>query len=460
MVSPRRTGNNGFTIEVGCPGCGADLALEKDFRLLLCQHCGSVLRIKLPGLPPAFFARPRKTNQEIRFLLDRYCREHDLSMPGSAALLSLVYYPYWKIDAVTLKVRTSTYEVSRSQDEEYDNGEVEEKELTTVNLATFSTSVPATEHFAAIPFSLGLRTEYLGLVPFAQEKVGTDVRCLSVNESLANGIERVIKGTAGLGQFDRADNRNNSTLLFHPKGSIIFFPYYLADSYLSQGTRRFAIDAVTGRVAGTEMLADSPQPPDETAAIQFGAIGVEFHRCTNCGVDLPMGRSLVNACHNCERIEFLDTHPRLNTDLLVASGKTDQSALFFPFWIIQATTERSDKQMQFVVPAFEMRNAETVYRLSSRMTTAIEKIPCELMKDMIRQEIPVSRSIEDAITLLEILWYRRAAERDVLKNKAFEPCQPQSIQLAFLPFRAEQYFYVDTVLNAVTFEKAGALAPA
>lgn len=458
MVSPRRTGSNGFTIEVGCPGCGADLALEKDFRLLQCSHCGSVLRISMPELPPAYFTKPKKSPQEVRFLLDRYCREHDITMPGSNAPLSLIYYPYWKIDAVTLKVRTSVYEVSRSEEDEYDDGSVEEKELTTINLATYSSSAPATDIAESIPYSLGVRAEYFGLVPFVQEKIDQDARCLAVNESFESAVDRAVRATAGLARFDRADNKNNSTILFHPKASIIYFPYYLADRYTSRGTERIVLDAVTGRVAGTETLAESPSEPANKQSITFGSLGVEFHRCSNCGVDLPFGRSLVYACHNCGRIEFLDSCAELNRELLVNRGKIDKANTYFPFWVIKAHSERQGIQ-QFVVPAFEMRNAETTYRLSSRMTTAIQHIECERMGDLIRQEIPVTRSIDDSLALLEVLWYRRAAEADYLRNKTFQLCRPVEIRLAFLPFKADQYFYVDAVLNAVTFEKAGALAP-
>jgi hypothetical protein len=81
------------------------------------------------------------------------------------------------------------------------------------------------------------------------------------------------------------------------------------------------------------------------------------------------------------------------------------------------------------------------------------------MGDLVKQEIAVSRSIDHALALLEVLWYRRAAELDHLRNRSYQPCKPVSIQLLFAPFVSEQYFYVDAILKAVTFEKAGALAP-
>ena len=458
MVSPRPTASNGFTIEVGCPGCGAEIALEQDFRLLTCRHCGSVLRINLPDLPPAFFVRPRKSPQEIRFLLDRHCRENQLPRANASSPIQLTYYPYWKIDAVTLKVRTSVYEVDASSEESPDDGQLEERELTTINLANFSTTLPAASAGASIPYSLGLRTGYLGLVPFIANKMSKEATCLSVTRSSDDAIDAVTKATFAVGRMEQEGSRANGTQLFHPRGSIIYFPYYLLDEFESDGIRRFTIDGVTGRVTGSETLGEASTETTSNNLIRFGALGIEFHRCRNCGVDLPMSQSSVYQCHNCQRVEFLDWHPSLSKQLLIAGSKPDRKASLFPFWMITLQPEGTQKPGRYVVPAFEMRNAETVYRLSSRMSTAIEHIPFEPLEEMITQTVPASRSIESALTLLEILWHRRAAE-NVVKAKGYDSCRPASIQLLYVPFREEQYFYVDALLKAVTFEKAGALPP-
>ena len=413
----------------------------------------------MPDLPSAFFVRPKKSSQEIRFLLDRYCREEGLPHANASSPIQLTYYPYWKIDAVTLKVRTSVYEVDTSSEESPDDGQLEERELTTINLANFSTTLPAASAGASIPYSLGLRTGYLGLIPFIANKMSNEATCLSVTRSSDDAIDAATKATFAVGRMEQESSRANGTQLFHPRGSIIYFPYYLLDEFESDGIRRFTIDGVTGRVTGSEMLGETSTGTTPDNLIRFGALGIEFHRCRNCGVDLPMSQSSVYQCHNCQRVEFLDGHPSLNKQLLIAGGKQDRKASLFPFWMITLQPEGAQKPSRYVVPAFEMRNAETVYRLSSRMSTAIEHIQFEPLGDLTAQTVPASRSIESALTLLEILWYRRAAE-NVVKAKSYHSCEPTSIQLLHVPFREEQYFYVDALLQAVTFEKAGTPVPA
>jgi hypothetical protein len=285
-----------------------------------------------------------------------------------------------------------------------------------------------------------------------------EATCLSVTRSSDDAIDAATKATFAVGRMEQEGSRANGTQLFHPRGSVIYFPYYMLDSFEFDGIRRFTIDGVTGRVTGSEMLGETSTETASDNLIRFGALGIEFHRCRNCGVDLPMSQSSVYRCHNCQRVEFLDWHPSLSKQLLIAGSKPDHKASLFPFWMITLQPEGTQKPSRYVVPAFEMRNAETVYRLSSRMSTAIEHIPFEPLEEMITQTVPASRSIESALTLLEILWYRRAAE-NVVKAKGYHSCDPTSIQLLHVPFREEQYFYVDAVLQAVAFEKAGALTP-
>ncbi len=61
---------SGFYIGVGCPGCGGELALESEFFVISCDHCGSVLRVTLPEIPPAYMVAAKVSKREARFGID------------------------------------------------------------------------------------------------------------------------------------------------------------------------------------------------------------------------------------------------------------------------------------------------------------------------------------------------------------------------------------------------------
>ncbi|MCM2271603.1 MAG: hypothetical protein NDJ18_03485 [candidate division Zixibacteria bacterium] len=458
MVSPRLTASGGFTIEVGCPGCGAEIALERDFRLASCRHCGSVLRVIMPDLPPAFTVRPKKTAHEVRFLLDRYCRDQEIRQSVGASPIQLIYIPYWKIDGVSLKTRRSLYEVDSGAEENSVEEQTEERELTTINLANFSTTVLAISADDSLPSSLGLRAEHLAMQPYLSARQDQTASYLHVTVPLSNAEAQAARAASVIGSLDAEGKQSNSTRLFHPRGSLIYFPYFVIDRIEHEGIRRFHIDAVTGRVVGSAILNEPTGEASPEVVATFGAVEVELHRCGNCGVDLPMSRSSVFQCHNCGRVVFLEEHPRLIREILAPRQTAKDTATAFPFWMIHARSNTYGTEDRFLIPAFEMRNAETTFRLIRRMSTAIDHIAYERAAEPLANAVPASRSIDAALTFIEIHWYRRSAE-SVVPTGAFKQSPPSSIQLIYIPFREDQYFFVDAVLGAVTFEKAGAAAP-
>ncbi len=458
MVSPRLTASGGFTIEVGCPGCGAEIALERDFRLANCRHCGSVLRVIMPDLPPAFTVRPKKTAPEARFLLDRYCREQGIRQSVGASPIELIFIPYWKIDGVSLKTRRSVYEVDSGAEDNSVEEHAEERELTTINLSNFSTTVLAISADDSVPSSLGLRAEHLAMQPYLSDRQDQTASYLKVILPLSDAVAQVTRAALLIGALDAEGKQSNSTRLFHPRGSLIYFPYFVIDRIEHEGIRRFHVDAVTGRVVGSTILNEPAGEASPGVASTFGVVAVELHRCGNCGADLPMSRSSVFQCHNCERVAFLEDHPRLVKEILASRQTAKDNATVFPFWMIHSKSNAATTEDRFLIPAFEMRNAESTFRLIRRMSKAIDHIQHEKAIGPQENAVPASRSIDEALTFIEIHWYRRSAE-SVVPAGAYNQSQPSSIQLIYIPFREDQYFFVDTVLGAVTFEKAGTAEP-
>ena len=109
-----------------------------------------------------------------------------------------------------------------------------------------------------------------------------------------------------------------------------------------------------------------------------------------------------------------------------------------------------------MIPAFRLRNTEAMYRLTKRMSAAAARMEFQDMPALSPRSAAVTVPLRDALTAVEVLWQRDLAGREMRSNidSGFKPV---SAQLTFVPFAQEQYFYVDSILHAVTFE-TGALA--
>lgn len=459
MTLAARKPSAGFSVGVTCPGCGANVLLEDNFFVLECNHCGSILRVIPPDAPPAYVIRPLKAKQEIRFLLDRYCRDNSLPSLSPGSPSQLIYYPYWKIDAATLRVRSTVYDVDFGNQENPDDRQTEERELTTVNLSPFITTSPAGATVRGVPHALGLRAEYIRMTPFVEGTIPDDASCIPVTRKLQDAAGLATRAAESIGKIHQDGSVRNETRLFHPTGSIVYFPYYLIDSYSTGVQHRYVADGVTGRIVGDEPITSEVElMREDLTALAFGALTVHLHRCSNCGVDLPMSRSSVYQCHNCQRVEFFDNHPALNREIGIV-GKQGRADALFPFWSLRFASEimsifgGSNHTNRIVIPAFDLRNLESAYRLAKRMTTASSHLPVEQLRAIDRQHIPVTRSLSESLTLLEVLWYRELAGRDAARNQDYVTPEPGEIRLFFAPFHEERYFFVDSVLQAVTFER-------
>lgn len=468
-VQPHKTG---FCIGVTCPGCGGELELQDDFFILACPHCASVLRVVMPEVPAAYLVPRKRTKLEVRPLVDRYCKENGLPLTGSYFQIQSTLYPYWKIDAVRLKVRNTVYEADLNPDaESMEESQTEEREFTSVGLMPFTGSCAAGPASQEIPFTLGVRTDYIRMIPFADQNIGPDENCTAVLSPMQKAVEQIVAGISRMGQLDATSARKNSTELLHPKGSMVFFPYFVVDSQAASKLIRFVVDGVTGRVAGHSILEDvmvtAPASDEEPAKIEFGALGVVPHRCPNCGVDLPATKSYVYQCHNCEHLFFMENNPMLKNELEETSGQLTENDNLVPFWVFHLPLESSSQLQRLfggiyqsnsiLVPGFKMRNLEAMFRLCKRMSSMAPKLSLGKCEKLAEKHLPVTISAEEAMTMVEVIWKREVVGRELGKAKGLAPFSPIAISLLFTPFHSEQYFFVDSISGAVTFER-GSLA--
>ncbi len=467
-----RNKKGGFYIGISCPGCGGELEIQSDFFILGCTHCDSSLRIIMPGTPPAYMIESNKTKRAIRYQIDRYLKKNSLPLTASQIDIKPIYAPYWKIDAVVLKVRNTTIERTRYGDD-YNNyagyGGHEkvttyEQKKTDIRLVPFNTTQIALDTASCFPHSLGLRTEYIKMNPFSRDNIDDEFFCLPATKEWSQVINDLDNNVSSVNELSTADFGINKTEIFHPVGSIVYFPYFIVDSPHGGETRQFYVDGVSGRVLkySTESLYNDSHKSD-LPGIEFGELRIEFHRCPNCGIDLPGEQSFVYICNNCQELVLLEKYPFVENQIYSAESINNPADRMFPFWSMKLSGDDQGKirrmfggiynSDRLVLPGFKLPNFESMYRLSKRMSAAVAKIDLAAVEKLDRRFMPVNLSLTEALTLAEVMIYRDSVGKGMRHSFGESEFFPTEASLFYAPFHPESYFYVDSVLGAVTFEK-------
>jgi predicted RNA-binding Zn-ribbon protein involved in translation (DUF1610 family) len=238
----------------------------------------------------------------------------------------------------------------------------------------------------------------------------------------------------------------------------------LAESYAAGDYDRFIIDGVTGKVAGhQETIAADAGNITELPTIEFGKLSVDFHRCPECGMDLPARQSLIYRCDNCSQLVNLDSSYPGPVDAKYARPPERPKDKLFPFWSIALAGDQSaliKKHLgglrqadRLVVPAFRTTAFEGAYRLARRATAALPDFDLCPLDEAAENLQSANASIAEALLLAEVIVYRAAVDRagDLAGDKP--DLKPSHASLIFLPFQPQSYFFVDSVHGAVTFEK-------
>jgi len=309
------------------------------------------------------------------------------------------------------------------------------------------------------------------MIPYSTENIDdsfTYVPALKSWDQVRAELDKSIRCKTNL---DQLQSRHNRTELFHPTGVIVFFPYFICETGTSEGVRRLVLDGLSGRVVHDDIATIHESSPESapSGAAPFGVLKVELHRCPNCGVDLPATESCVYICHNCHWVVSLEKNYRLQEGMKTVQCRLDPKDTLFPFWLVKIPPKEIGKIVNsptgtppsaLAIPAFKIANFEVMRRLSKRMTTALISVPTLPVETDNPRFLPVGIHLSEALTLAEMAIY---CEQTINKLGTAPPpviLQPQSVALLYAPFHAENYFYVDSVLGAVTFEKGAFDKPA
>jgi len=377
-----------------------------------------------------------------------------------------LYYPYWKIDAVLLKVRNRVETREYGLDENGNPQHVTESEKTEISLTPYSTTLPAGVNFDGIPGGIGVRTSYLKLVPFSRDNTQDGFDPLPVVKAWTDARDELLRRVNGLAQLDEAAFGVNRTELYRPVASLVYFPCVVVESYTGGDFNRYVVDGVTGRLLDhiDRLEYCDEVNPAEPPRMEFGQLDVDFHRCPNCAEDLPPEPSVIYLCNNCHEIVSLEQPAAGVGSISVAATEGGAGDQLFPFWSLQMAPEvqgrlqrlfgglfRSDR---LVVPAFRTGNFEAMFRLAKRMSTALPRIDLTPVESFDCRCHPVSLGLAEARLLAGIITYRAELGRLAGTLAQHSDVEVVGADLFFAPFHPESYFYVDSIMGAVTFEKS------
>ena len=484
----------GFYIEVGCPGCGGELEVEENFFVTTCSHCGSVLRLVMPDCPSAYLAPKTLAKREIRFSMDRYLKKRSLPLTDADLQIKAVYYPFWKMDSLLLKVRNRVHRRLIRAENEYQSEVTTETEKTDIAVIPYSLTLRAGPTLDGIPDSLGVRGDIVRLVPFSEDHVVSGFDSLPVVRPWDKVWSKVSRSLAMVDDIEQAAFGDNLTEMFNPVFSLVFFPFYIVESY-RDGYRRFVVDGASARILqlkdadgddidrADELLMPSmvfenaesvvsietieePEEEPDSPEVEFGRLDIEFHRCTTCGVDLPDEKSYLYICRNCQEIKTTERTPLPVHQIYRIAARGRNTDSMFPFWALKMPDPIAAKLQRLlggihrseriVIPAFRTRNFEALYRLARRISAAYPQLELAPVETFDRNFAPVSVSMSEAFALAEIVIYRRQVAmvaEGISKMPARESISPVEADLFYAPFHPESYFFVDSVMGNITFEK-------
>ena len=418
----------------------------------------------MPDVPPAYLVPPKVDKRAARFSIDRFLKQQALPLTDSALQLKQVYYPYWKIDAVLFRQRNKRHERVVVEADQYQEAVTMNVDRTEMNLTPYTVTVAAGIHFDGLPDSIGMRAEYIRMLPYSPEHLSDDFDVLTVVKTWESVTNALAGNLNTISEIDMAAFGTNHTELFHPIASLVFFPFLCFESYGKNGYNRYIVDGVSGRVMdhATGFHVDEP-PGDDIPLVEFGSLTVEQHRCKTCGDDLPTEQSFIYICQNCHALTSIESNvqPIQNVQVTAVDGAPQDR--MFPFWAFKMPSHDTGRLRALfggtlasdyiVVPAFRMPNFDAMYRLGKRMSSAMPRFELNVTENFDRRFAPVSVSSSEGLVYATICIFREESAKGLPAGRERTEFTPEEVSLFYAPFHPEDYFYVDSVINAITFEK-------
>jgi len=148
----------------------------------------------------------------------------------------------------------------------------------------------------------------------------------------------------------------------------------------------------------------------------------------------------------------------------VAMASENKDDKLLPFWSFRMSGRDAAKVQRLmggiygsdrlVVPGFKATHFEAAYRLAKRMSAAFPGLDMGPVERFDRRFLPVTMKPSEAETLGRAIVYREEVARNPGCAQGEIDFQVEEARLFYAPFHLEHYFYVDSIMGAVTFEKS------
>jgi hypothetical protein len=130
--------------------------------------------------------------------------------------------------------------------------------------------------------------------------------------------------------------------------------------------------------------------------------------------------------------------------------------VYLPFWKLTGNTTKGNSAQHFV-PAFGQTRFEQIYRICRRASHLLPNMSAWSELQGSDAVIPASLSPDTAAAIAEATIYRARHENDMGEFEAMpvpEEFTANKVDIVYVPCRANDYFYVDTVSGDLSVERA------
>lgn len=292
---------------------------------------------------------------------------------------------------------------------------------------------------AAVPFSLGFRSQALTLTRVSVRTRGTFLPPLGFKASFPRDRKTEV-GNAGF------------TEDIGETSSLIFAPFYEKEGTL--------FDGVLNQAAGKgELPAGEGCRPEKETRILSGL-------CPDCGWDLAgQSDSLVLVCRNCHTL-WQPREDRLGRIRFGSAPPESDDQVLIPFWQIHAGVEGlnltsatdlrrlanlpggelpAQTSLFFWAPAFKVR-PKIFLRLSRQLTLAQPELPLD-KKIRAQDHLPITLPAGEAVQSIRITLASLARPlKEHITAIAGARFRPESATLVYLPFDSRGHEYINRPL--------------
>lgn len=456
-------------IVLKCPQCAAEVRLEEDASVFRCEYCESTLMPTGRNEVQSFFFPPKGTREQVGgALLMALAKKMG---PFEMKKAYLVYAPYWRVKGLLFQHAFGRkYENTLYGGAAYDYF----KKLRAV---AYNRTFPA---FAATQwevFSLGLRAEAMKMWPYNKEKMGKESLVLEESVSLKEAEKMALQTPYPAGSADREKIELLKTELIGERYSLVYFPFYCFSVTQGEKESTLIVDGISHKVVKGNLSLDELEKAPRREIVPYRPLHFIPFTCPNCGWDLPYRpKASIHLCRTCGRAwqetggHFQEVPYRV---VFPGKGERIESFTYLPFWRLTVTIITPGREyrnlkefyelfplprvmnqqvlekrrIQFLIPAFRIRNAAAVDRFATQMARNQPEFDEKETEEF--QEIrgaDVWLPLREAMEMANLLLYSMVPKRAKMIRKTVKEATLRLDEetLAWLPFLEKGIFLRET----------------